>query len=377
MAEWTTPHRVDQSTGRMAPPLPARDPALIRGVLGGSITALVQTDGRFLGSALSLIQKNQLDFSAVPDAVLRALVLNESVPGTARAEALELYAARQPQGLDEMLARLATGKDDDLAIGALRRLAQTTPDTALEGLAEATRHGSAHRQQEAWKIAATLGTPAAAQQFVAGLEDLRRYNGVSPSALELLDAAATRSEAPVKSALAAFQAMQAASTDPLALYLPALQGGDPESGGKLFESHPAGQCMRCHAGGHGGGDAGPDLSGVARRGDARHFLESLVNPGAKVAMGYGISSVTLKGGKNVAGIVIDDTPDHVDLDSSGKVLRVARTDIDVMTPPVSAMPPMSAVLSVHEMRDLVAWLGEQKSDKRREKKRPAPERVTP
>jgi quinoprotein glucose dehydrogenase len=135
--------------------------------------------------------------------------------------------------------------------------------------------------------------------------------------------------------------------------------------------------MRCHAGGHGGGDAGPDLSGVGLRGDPMYLLESLVNPGAKVAMGYGISSVTLKGGKNVAGIVLADTPDHVDLDSSGKVLRVARNDIDTMTPPVSAMPPMSAILSASEMRDLIAWLGEQKSDKHVEKKRPAPELVGP
>jgi quinoprotein glucose dehydrogenase len=84
-------------------------------------------------------------------------------------------------------------------------------------------------------------------------------------------------------------------------------------------------------------------------------------------------AVTLKGGKSVAGLVIADTPDHVDLDSSGKVLRVSRSDIDTMTPPVSSMPPMAYVLSPTELRDVIAWLIWQKDDKREEKKRPAPE----
>ncbi|MES2476071.1 MAG: HEAT repeat domain-containing protein [Verrucomicrobiota bacterium] len=377
LIEWTTPSPVDQSTGRMGSPLPERDPALMRNVLSGSITPLVQVDGKFLASALTLIQSNKLDLASVSDAVLRSLVLQEAVPGPARVEALHLYSARKPADLAEMLATLAAGKDDDLAIGALASLVESTPDSALDGLAKATASGSPQRQQEAWKLAAKIDSPAAAKLIVTGLDGLKKANGISPAALELLNAAASRNESEVKSALASFQSSQAASTDALAAYLPSLEGGNPEQGGKLFESHPAGQCMRCHASGHGGGDAGPNLSGVGLRGDRRFFLEAIVNPGAKVAMGYGIASVTLKGGKNVAGIVIADTPAHVDLDSSGKVLRVSRGDIDSMTPPISAMPPMGAMLSPIEMRDLVAWLAEQKHDTREEKKRPAPETVTP
>ncbi|MES2438163.1 MAG: HEAT repeat domain-containing protein [Verrucomicrobiota bacterium] len=374
--EWTTPHPVDQSTGRMAP-LPDRDPELIRKVLDGSITPLFQTDGKFLEAALALILKNKLDLSPVPDAAIAALVLNEKVPGAARAEALELYASRKPAGFDELLAKLATGKDDDLAMGALKRLAGSNPTAALAGLTQAAAQGSARRRQEAWKLAAGIATPAAATLFVSQLSELQKQNGISPAALELLDAAAKRTEPEVIAALAAYRTSQTASTDPLAAWLPSLEGGDAEKGGHLFESHPAGQCMRCHAGGHGGGDAGPDLSGVALRGDRRHFLESLADPGAKVAMGYGISSITLKGGRSVAGIVISDTPEHVDLDSSGKVLRVARTDIDSMTPPVSSMPPMVHLLSVDELRDVIAWLAEQKKETKNEKKRPEPELVKP
>ena len=178
--------------------------------------------------------------------------------------------------------------------------------------------------------------------------------------------------AAVKSAIAQF-------SDPLSPYLPSLEGGDPAKGGQLFESHPAAQCMRCHAaaGGHGGGDAGPSLVAIGKRGDARFMLESLVNPGAKVAVGYGITAVTLKGGKSVAGILLADTEDHVDIDSNGKVLRVKKGDIESMTPPVSAMPPMGSLVSPTELRDLVAWLVTCNGKEPAPKKRPAPELVTP
>ncbi len=374
LSEWTNPHPVDQSTGRYSP-LPARDPELIRKVLGSNITGLVQVDGKFLEASLALVRKFQLDPASVTNDVLCNLIESDDVPGSARVEALDFYIARKPADLDEMIVRLANGKDDRLAIGALGHLVKSSPKAAIEALTRATASGSDFRQQQAWKLAADL--PGATGLLVSGLRALQKQNGISPAALELLDAAAERPEAEVKAALAAFKSAQSAFADPLAAWLPSLEGGDVENGAKVFESHPASQCMRCHAGGHGGGDAGPNLSDVGLRQDRRYLLESLVNPGAKVAMGYGIASATLKGGKTVAGIVIDDKPSHVDFDSAGSVLRVARTDIQSMTPPVSSMPPMGLLLSAAEIRDVVAWLSGQKRKVQNNRKRPAPVMITP
>ncbi len=376
LSEWSHPNPVDQSTGRMSP-LPARDPELIRKVLGGSVSALVQVDGQFLEAALALLQQNQLDLSAVSDAVLRTLITNDVVPGSARVEALQLYSERKPADLEVMITNLASGTDDDLAIAALRSLVKSSPKSALDGIAKAVASDSVRRQQEAWKLAADVASPDVAKLFVSGLAGLKNQNGVSPAALELLDAAGKRTELEVKTAVADYKTATGASSDALAAWLPSLEGGDPVQGAKVFESHPAAQCMRCHSGGHGGGDAGPDLSGVGLRGDRRYFLESLINPSAKVAMGYGIASVTLKGGKVVAGILVEDTTDHVDIDSAGKVFRVSRTDVASMTPAISAMPPMATMLSPKEIRDVIAWLAVQKQDNRKKKKRPAPVMVTP
>lgn len=375
---WSKPPGVDQSLGRWAP-LPERDAAKVRTVLNPVLPELLKLDGKLAEPALSLLKTYQLDMSGVDSDSLKGLVMNARLPGSARSEALELYAGRNPAGLEDMLRELAKGKDDELSIGAIKRLVAAHPDAAAAVLKAAVENGSAKRQQLAWQIAADLKVPGVDALFVESLAKLKDKLGVSPSALELLDAAAKRGEEPVKAALASYKAALAASTDPLAPYLGSLQGGDPKKGGQLFESHPAAQCMRCHAagGGHGGGDAGPNLEAVGKRADAKYFLESLVNPGAKVAPGFGISTVTLKGGKTVSGLVLSDTPEHVDLDSNGKVLRVKKSDVDSMLPPVSAMPPMSAILSASEMRDIVAWLGTQKGKEPEPKKRPAPELVTP
>lgn len=374
LAEWPNPHPVDQSTGRFSPLLD-RDPELIRKVLGGSITELFQVDGKFLEAALMLVEHNKLDLSSVTGGVMRALILNDAVPGSARVEALHLYASGKPADLDEMIAKLVNDDDDHLAIGALRQMAESSPRAALDGLIKATSSGSPYRQQQAWKLAAEI--PDAEDLFLAGLTELQKHDGISPAALELIDAAGKRSEPRVKAALASFQSALSSSTDPLAAWLPSLEGGDPAQGAKVFESHPAGQCMRCHACGHGGGDAGPDLSDIGLREDRRYILESVTIPGAKVAMGYGIASATLKSGKTVGGIVVDDKPDHVDFDSAGTVQRVARADIASMTPPVSSMPPMAFLLSKVEIRDVVAWLAGQKSEPVEKKRHPAPVQVKP
>ncbi|HSP42545.1 MAG TPA: hypothetical protein VLO11_06730, partial [Luteolibacter sp.] len=262
-------------------------------------------------------------------------------------------------------------------IAALRWLAESSPREALDALAQATRSPSDYRRQQAWQLIGTIPLPAAADLLASGLVDLAKKNGVAPHAMELIEAAGKRSEPVVKSALAAFVSAQNSSQDPLAKWLTALEGGDPSRGAELFESHPAGQCMRCHASGHGGGDAGPDLSDIALRADRRYLLEALVNPAAEVAIGYGIASVTLNGGRSVSGIVVDDQPAHVDIDSAGEVYRIARGDIRMMTPPVSSMPPMAMILQPAEIRDLVAWLAGQKAQPAKKSAHRKPVKLAP
>jgi len=357
-ALWTQPHPVDQLTGHWAP-LPARDAAEIRGALAATLPALLKGDAALVRPALALADALQVDVATLPAELLAGIAGNRDLGGATRAKALELWLARQPADLPEVAHRFAKDSDDAVAMVAIGQLALLNPAEGLAELAAATRTPSVVRRQGAWKALARLEAPGVDRLVTDALADLAKSGGVSPVALELLDAAAARKEPPVAKALSDLHAALAAA-GPLGKWMPALEGGDAANGFALFQALPAGQCLRCHkasdAAHAAGGDAGPNLAGIAQRADRRELLESVILPGAKIAPGYGVVSLTLANGKSLAGTLLAEQPDHVDLDVGGERWRVSRRDIRSMTPPVSGMPPMDLLLKPSETRDLVAWL---------------------
>lgn len=355
---WGQPHPVDQLTGHWAP-LPPRDLAEIRGALAASLPALLKGDASLVRPALALVDAFRVDVASLSAETLAGLAANRALGGSTRAKALELWLGRKPADLSEVAHRFAKEPDDAVAMVAIGQLALLNPAEGLSELAAATRASSVIRRQGAWKALARLEAPGIDRLFADALADLGRSGGVSPVALELMEAAAVRKEPAVAKALADLNAGLVAA-GPLGKWMPSLEGGDPVNGFALFQALPAGQCLRCHkasdAGHAAGGEAGPNLAGVALRADRRELLESVVLPGAKVAPGYGVVSLTLADGASLAGTLLRESPDQVDIDAAGNRWRVSRKDIRSMTPPVSGMPPMDLLLKPGEVRDLVAWL---------------------
>ncbi len=373
LGTWAQPHPVDQLTGHWAP-LPARDPAEVRAPLAAALPALLKGDSETLRATLALVESYRPDVSSLPDQLLLDLAGNRALGGGTRAKALELWLARKPASLSDVAHRLAKDPDDAVAMVALGALARLNPAEGLQELAAATKAGSAVRRQGAWKAIASLEAPGAGAVFTAALADLAKAKGVGPAALELLEAAAARKEPEVVSALAATQAALAANGS-LGKWMPALEGGDAANGFALFQALPAGQCLRCHKASDdshaAGGEAGPNLAGVAKRHDRVGLMESVLIPGAHVASGYGTVVVTLRTGASLPGTLLAETPTHVDLDAGGNRWRIARSDIASMSAPVSSMPPMEYLLKPAEVRDLVAWLATL------EKAAPAPKGAEP
>ena len=62
--------------------------------------------------------------------------------------------------------------------------------------------------------------------------------------------------------------------------------GDAEKGEKIFHTHLAAACVRCHSLNGKGGNIGPPMDGIALRKDRPYLHESLVNPTATLAKGY-------------------------------------------------------------------------------------------
>ncbi|MEE3179831.1 MAG: c-type cytochrome, partial [Verrucomicrobiota bacterium] len=213
----------------------------------------------------------------------------------------------------------------------------------------------------AWQILVDLPGETTAVRIASGLHELETGKLNPAIALEVVETAEKRKGDPAVSVALKNYGNSLPKDDPLAGFQICLQGGDPVNGEAVFRSNPTGQCLRCHRvdSGHSeGGEAGPNLAGIGKRHDAKYFLESLILPNAVVAPGFGVVSLTFKNGTSKSGILSSENADTIELLEGMDLWRIQKSDIRERSKPVSAMaPPMGAVLTRREIRDLVAWLG--------------------
>ncbi len=135
-------------------------------------------------------------------------------------------------------------------------------------------------------------------------------------------------------------------------------GGDPIRGEQIYLNQ--GACRQCHKIGSEGGLQGPDLTAVAARLTRLQILTSIYNPGAEISPGYGTAAATLKDGSVVMGRIAGESSDSVTIIApDGKSSVIKRSEITNLTPPISAMPPLGALLPPQDLRDLVAYIANQ------------------
>ena len=359
LATWTEPFPVDQLTGYWRPLEKRSADSVVPALMAAMPTLLAQNDFA-LTAALGLIKTYQLQIPDLDGDKLGAMVRNTALPDEARAAALDLFLHRNPENAKAFLIGLTNDSSDEVVLGALTAISKLAPETAVPLLENALNSGSPSRVRKTWAVMGTMQGKLVDDIFVNKLAELRAANGISPSALELMDAAKQRKSQPVNTALKALEKSLTQNPDALAKWNPAIQGGDVAAGAAIFASHPASECMRCHRSEEGhaaGGETAPNLAGIANRHqDPRYFLESMINPSAVIAPGFGAVLIDFKNGASLSGNVLAETPDHIDIDAAGKSLRVSRADVATVTAPTSPMPPMGTLLKPAEIRDIIAWL---------------------
>lgn len=137
-----------------------------------------------------------------------------------------------------------------------------------------------------------------------------------------------------------------------------LKGGDRERGKEVVTNHLGGNCLACHVvEASEGSNVGPALTGIGKLKPREYLLEALLQPGAVIAPGYGMVSVTKKDGTSVAGTVMEDAAELLKVRATdGAEVLIQKSEIAVQTPPISVMPPMLGILTKREVRDVVAYL---------------------
>jgi putative heme-binding domain-containing protein len=113
---------------------------------------------------------------------------------------------------------------------------------------------------------------------------------------------------PIRERAAKVLPMPAARRTPTAFELDLNYDGKAADGRKVFETDAA--CASCHSLG-GKKTLGPDLSRIGAKYGKQAMLDSIVNPSDAIGPEYISTSLTLKNGSQVAGLISEETPDRI------------------------------------------------------------------
>jgi putative membrane-bound dehydrogenase-like protein len=142
----------------------------------------------------------------------------------------------------------------------------------------------------------------------------------------------------------------------------ARRAGDAARGKAVWDASLAGQaqCAKCHMVRGVGGQVGPDLSMIGKKGGRENILESILQPSKAIADQYVQHAVTTTSEVTISGLLVGETADAITLrDANGKDTTVPRKEVagEVRKLKVSIMPEdIVAALTEDELVDLAAYL---------------------
>ncbi|MFM1767613.1 MAG: hypothetical protein RJA22_142 [Verrucomicrobiota bacterium] len=139
--------------------------------------------------------------------------------------------------------------------------------------------------------------------------------------------------------------------------LAALGQGNRDRGEWLFHQRGGAGCFNCHrVDGHGNA-FGPDLGGLGERANARHIVQSMIEPNAVITEGFSQHRVET-GTEEHTGILLEESGLSVTLGlANGQRQVIPRKSIRARhIATVSAMPAYDTVLTPGHVADLAAYL---------------------
>lgn len=364
LTQWAQPPARDRNVGIFRPlSTTARDTQGGREMLEGQIDTLLASgvDPDVQEAAIAAVQTLKLT-PALP--ALHAIVADHKRETDLRTAALKAIDELKDPNLPAAVEQALASSVASLRLAALPISTRLNPTAAPAVLARLATSERTAERRTAYEALGKLEGREADEILLAALKELPAGKVPAGAQLELLEAAALRSDAGVKQALAEYEAKVAADPDPLAPFRVALEGGRNGPGNRIFYNNPVLQCIRCHRVGEGGGgDAGPMLAGIGARDSRELILEHILKPSAKIAKGFQIVTLTKQDGSLVSGTLLDDSGDSV---------RVRVTEFEEVTIPKaqitktesspSGMPEVAAlVLTKSEIRDLVEYVASLKT----------------
>jgi quinoprotein glucose dehydrogenase len=356
LRDWPNPPPRDRVTGFWNP-LPKRDWSTVRGVVGPQFEKLLgSASGPLLTDVVGLIGPLGLEVS---EPTLSGWVADAGKGVPVRVAALRVLADRRAKALPESVSVALKDSAPLLRAEARDVLAASDPGKGVESLTAVLAEAKAApaERQRALATLAKVKAPAAGAALDQWAEKLTAKAVPAELQLDVIEALKSAPSPARDKARTGFEgALPGGAHSKFAV---SLVGGDAERGREVFVGHAAAQCLRCHTVGGSGGNAGPDLSKVAGQPgkDRAYLMESLLNPSAKIAPGFGAVTLTLADGRSVSGVLAEENAKTVVLvHPDNRRETIAVEDIERRTQPTSAMPAVDRALTPREVRDLVEYL---------------------
>lgn len=137
------------------------------------------------------------------------------------------------------------------------------------------------------------------------------------------------------------------------------EDGDPARGQKLFFDEERTLCSRCHSIDGSSSKAGPDLQSVGDALPRHELIRSVLEPSARIAVGYETTVVETRDGELIQGVMKQTTPSFLDVvGADGSPVCVSIADIAKREVSATSLMPegLYAGLSREEFANLIAYL---------------------
>lgn len=369
LAEWVEVPRLDRVDG-MAHDLTGRDAGGAAEALGAQVEGLLALTEEGLKSvAIQALVAMKVPVSV---AAMVTMVSDEAAADEVRAAALKMMAAQHessPQ-LDAVLESVWKDASEVLKAAVLEVQAASRPAAFVARLDDVLeKEKKMPLKQLALALSAKLqgeDQQAAGAVLLDWMGRLAAGKVAAELQLDVLEAAGqlAATNPALAEALAAHEAARPAPTMaangmPIMPVPPELlKGGSRAAGREIVTHHLGGNCLACHVvEASEGSNVGPSLTGIGKLKDREYLLESLLYPGAVIAPGYGMVSLSLKDGSSVAGTLVKEGPEGIELRATdGTLMKLSPAQIAAQTPAISVMPPMLGLLTKKEIRDVVEYL---------------------